>query len=385
MKNFQDVAATTLLAVIASVTALFGQGLFQSGSERRPTVQDILDSKQTKPKVQTYYLLASAAARKGEINEAMTTLNRGLALDPNDRHLLNLRAALYARIGRTNDAREEFSRVLSLYPGDNYARESLAVLNRTLRPRVQPNTPVAPPAQPDAPVMQTTSAAPATSTSEPEKILHAEFFDQMAEKQRCFQTMTSLKHGHAALVKDDSSMAETLDLEKLVAGRYLPVTPLCPAAGTFSWSGNGPVCSKHGGYDALESEVKTVFTEFNKGMIAKTGRNFNEALRAFDQVLILFPRWGEAHFQMADTLYRMGESKSAIARARECLKITPSNIDAKMLLSNLFFKTGQNEAALKLLDDVAASSEGNIYTLSARSLASAIRAGKSYYQIFPPQ
>ena len=124
--------------------------------------------------------------------------------------------------------------------------------------------------------------------------------------------------------------------------------------------------------------------DFNRGMVAKLSRNYRDALQAFDQVVILFPKWAEAHFQLGDTLFRLGEDQAAIVRLRECLKITPDNLDAKLLLANAYFKVGQKEPALKLLEEVAENTKGSVYGLAARSIATSIKAGRSYYQVFPP-
>jgi hypothetical protein len=55
-----------------------------------------------------------------------------------------------------------------------------------------------------------------------------------------------------------------------------------------------------------------------------------------------------------------------------------------LLLANLYFKKGQKNAALDLLDKVATKQKGTVYGLSARSIAKSIRSGRNYYQIFPP-
>jgi tetratricopeptide (TPR) repeat protein len=117
---------------------------------------------------------------------------------------------------------------------------------------------------------------------------------------------------------------------------------------------------------------------------SKLSRNYLDALRSFEQVVVLYPRWAEAHFQLGDTLFRLGETDTAITALRNCLKHQPGNTDAQLLLANLYFKKGQKDAALKLLDEVSAKQKGTVYGLAARSIASSIRSGRNYYQIFPP-
>ena len=53
-------------------------------------------------------------------------------------------------------------------------------------------------------------------------------------------------------------------------------------------------------------------------------------------------------------------------------------------MANLYFKKGQKQAALTILDKISNSQKGTVYGLSARSVAKSIRSGRSYYEIFPP-
>jgi tetratricopeptide (TPR) repeat protein len=119
-------------------------------------------------------------------------------------------------------------------------------------------------------------------------------------------------------------------------------------------------------------------------MRSKLSRNYLDALKSFEQVVILYPRWAEAHYQLADTLFRLGETDPSVSALRNCLKYDPGNLDARLLLANLYFKKGQKDAALKILDDVTEKHRGTVYGLSARSVAASIRSGRNYYQIFPP-
>ena len=135
---------------------------------------------------------------------------------------------------------------------------------------------------------------------------------------------------------------------------------------------------------ALDAEVTSVFKEFNAGLRAKLSRNYLDALKAFEQVVILYPLWAEAHYQLGDTLFRLGEVDPALKSLRNCLKHDPNNLDAQLLMANLYFKKGQKQAALTILDKISNSQKGTVYGLSSRSVANSIRSGRSYYEIFPP-
>jgi tetratricopeptide (TPR) repeat protein len=365
------------------------QSSFSHIGEARGSAGDLLESSLNRPRADTYYLLALAEARKGNIDKAFRAIATGLAIEPVNLKLLNLRAALWARQGRNEEARREFRRILAIAPDDSYARESLRTLERELKPRiaVEPGLRTAPPAAPNAPVAPVAEPSPAGSGSATAevKLLKAEYFEEMGDKKRCLSNLSSLLRGQAAFALANPEKKDTFDLGGLVSGRHLPATPICPKGGVYTWDGGAPKCAVHGSQKDLDAEVNTVFADFNKGMTAKIGRNYQEALRAFDQVVILFPLWGEAHFQLADTLARMGSDQAAIERARTCLRHSPGNIDAKLLLANLYFKTGQKDAALGLLDSVASEQANSVYGLASRSLAAAIRSGKSYLQVFPPQ
>jgi tetratricopeptide (TPR) repeat protein len=215
------------------------------------------------------------------------------------------------------------------------------------------------------------------------KVLESSYFDQIKNKQQCYYAMASLKRAYesylASSPKDKSFSPTTL-----VSSGFLTSIPLCPESGEYSYADADVVCSKHGRQSEVGAEVTTVFTEFNRGMRAKLSRNYLDALKAFEQVVILYPRWAEAHYQLADTLLRLGETEPAIVALRNCLKHQPENLDAQLLLANLYFKKGQKNPALSLLDQIAEKHKGTVYGLSARSIAGSIRSGRNYYQIFPP-
>ena len=180
--------------------------------------------------------------------------------------------------------------------------------------------------------------------------------------------------------KDKSNFS----LTNLVNDRYLTSAPVCPKGGFYSWNGNDVNCSKHGNFIELDAEVANVFKEYNTGLRAKLSRNYMDALKSFEQVVVLYPLWAEAHYQLGDTLFRLGETDSAIKSLRTCLKHDSDNLDAQLFLANLYFKKGQKQAALSILDRISSSKKGTVYGFSARSVAKSIRSGKSYYEIFPP-
>lgn len=385
-------AAGLLLLALAGhgVTAL-EQPQFEDPAKRQATLREILTGQQARPRADTYYLMALQAARKGEDQEALRAVETGLTIEPQSIKLRNLRAALWARTGRRGEAIAEFRRILAAVPDDTYAKESLrALLPRPVAPlitsRIKAPARQAPPVSPvsgpsDAKAGGSSREASAESQT---KILGSEYFEQAKQKQRCEQVMSSIKHAQDIYAQDHKEAKGKYDPKALIDAKLLAAVPSCPDGGIFEWAGDGPTCSKHGSFATVQAEVKTVFADFNRAMQAKLGRNYPEALKGFEQVVIAYPRWAEAHFQLGDTLFRTGEDRQAIERLRTSLQLTPGNPDASLLLANLYFKIGHKEAALKLLDGVSKKLPGTVYGLAARSIAGSIRAGRNYYQIFPP-
>ncbi|HEY9068626.1 MAG TPA: tetratricopeptide repeat protein [Candidatus Ozemobacteraceae bacterium] len=392
MKNLRFSAATLLLLLAGTTIPASAQSSFQDIAVRDGSARDIMAGRQARPRADTYYLMGLQAARKGEDLEALRAVETGLQIEPQSIKLRNLRAALWARTGRRNEAIEEFKRILATVPDDTYARESLrALLPRpTVAPVVKSQVRVPPrESAPTAPVKVATDVSPAQTASgaqavAAQPVLDTGYFAQAKQKQRCEQVMASLKQAQDAYVKGHPDAKGKYDPKLLVDARLLSAVPVCPEGGSFDWSGDGPTCSKHGSFSTVQAEVKTVFSDFNRAMQAKLGRNYPEALKGFEQVVIAYPRWAEAHFQLGDTLFRTGEDSRAIDRLRTCLKLEPGNPDATLLLANLYFKTGHKETALKLLDSVSKKMPGTVYGLAARSIAGSIRSGRNYYQIFPP-
>lgn len=372
---------TAVLFVMALCSASNAQDFQPPGSEI--TVRDLLEGHKRAPRSDTYYLMALSEARKNNIEEAEKAIQTGLQLNPRNTRLMNLKAALLARQGRLAEARSIFITVLQLDPEDRYARTSLNSVERTLQPErralpllTRQSQPTAKDA-PEAPVM----VKPAPTEK---KVLEASYFIEIKDKQECYHSMSSIKRAQTSFIGANPARKSEFSLTTLVAEKFLTAVPVCPNAGEYSWKSDDVECSKHGSSSSAGAEVTNVFSEFNNGMRSKLSRNYLDALKSFEQVVILYPRWAEAHFQLADTLFRLGETDPAVSSLRNCLKYEPGNLDARLLLANLYFKKGQKDAALQILDDVTEKHRGTVYGLAARSVAASIRSGRNYYQIFPP-
>ncbi|EKD84076.1 MAG: hypothetical protein ACD_39C00261G0002 [uncultured bacterium] len=347
------------------------------------SVRDLLEGHKRAPRSDTYYLMALSEARKNNIEAAEKAIQTGLQLNPRNTRLMNLRAALLARQGRLAEARSIFITVLQLDPEDRYARTSLNSVERILQPerRALPvltrKAGSAAKDAPEAPVM----VKPAPTEK---KILEASYFIEIKDKQDCYHSMSAIKRAQTSFINANPARKTEFSLTALVAEKFLTAAPVCPNGGTYTWKSDDVECDKHGSSSAAGAEVTNVFSEFNNGMRSKLSRNYLDALKSFEQVVILYPRWSEAHFQLADTLFRLGETDTAMSALRNCLKYDSGNLDAQLLLANLYFKKGQKDAALKILDEVTEKHRGTVYGLAARSVASSIRSGRNYYQIFPP-
>jgi len=389
----RSAAAGTLLSMLICAAPGAGEQLsFQDMAVRDASVRDIMTGSQARPRADTYYLMGLQAARKGEDQDALRAVETGLTIEPQNLKLRNLRAALWARTGRRGEAIAEFRRILAAVPDDTYAKESL----RALLPR--PVAPVVATSQVKKPARETAPTAPVVvqtgkkdgdkskdlAAASQTRLLDSGYFEQARQKQQCEQVMASIKRAQDAYVQEHKDAKGKYDPKLLVDAKLLTAAPTCPEGGSFEWAGDGPTCSKHGAFATVQAEVKTVFADFNKAMQAKLGRSYPEALKGFEQVVIAYPRWSEAHFQLGDTLFRIGEDRQAIDRLRTCLQLDPGNPDASLLLANLYFKIGHKEASLKLLDSITKKLPGTVYGLAARSIAGSIRAGRNYYQIFPP-
>ena len=346
------------------------------------SVRDLLEGHKRAPRSDTYYLMALSEARKNNIEAAEKAIRTGLQINPRNTRLMNLQGALLARQGKLAEARRIFLTVLQLDPDDDYANNSLRMVERTLQPtrRIEPTVRQTQTPAPDAPATPVVVKPVQTET----KVLEASYFVEMKAKQQCYHGMSMLKRAQEALGAANPKRKDEFSTTELVRDGYLTSSPICPSSGVYSWKSADVECSAHGSSTSLGAEVNNVFGEFNNGMRAKLSRNYLDALKSFEQVVVLYPRWAEAHFQMADTLFRLGETDPAIASLRTSLRHDPGNLDAQLLLANLYFKKGQKDAALNILDKVSEGHKGTVYGLAARSIAGSIRSGRNYYQIFPP-
>jgi tetratricopeptide (TPR) repeat protein len=369
-----------VLGLAATNTAARAQ--FSEELQSDVSVRDLLEGYERNPKADTYYLMALSEARKNNIEAAEKAIKTGLTINPRNTRLLNLQGAIRARQGKLVEARRIFLNVLQLNPDDDYAQASLSSVERILQPRQRQVQVIN---QPQKPVEENAPASPVMvkPVQVEKKVLEASYFRQIKQKQQCYHAMASLKRSYESYLASNPKTKEFSPTEMVSAG-FLTSVPLCPESGTYSYEDSDIVCSKHGKQSEIGAEVTTVFTDFNRGMRAKLSRNYLDALKAFEQVVVLYPRWAEAHYQLADTLFRLGETEPAILSLRNCLKHEPDNLDAQLLLANLYFKKGQKASALEILDRLANKHKGTVYGLSARSIARSIRSGRNYYQIFPP-
>ncbi|MBU1107607.1 MAG: tetratricopeptide repeat protein [Candidatus Riflebacteria bacterium] len=371
--------ATLILMLLCSNSS--AQDFQPPGSD--VSVRDLLEGHNRAPRADTYYLMALSEAQKNNIEAAEKAIRTGLQINPRNTRLMNLKAALLARQGRLAEARGLFLTVLQLDPEDRYARTSLNSVERILQPERRSISILAKPLPkgsseaPDAPVLVKT-------TPTEQKVLEASYFNEVKDKQQCYHGMSAIKRAQESFISANPARKSEFSLTELVGEKFLAAAPVCPTGGIYAWKDADIECSKHGTSSAAGAEVTNVFSEFNSGMRSKLSRNYLDALKSFEQVVILYPRWAEAHFQLGDTLFRLGETDTAMNELRNCLKYEQNNLDAKLLLANLYFKKGQKEAALKILDEVTEKHRGTIYGLAARSVAASIRSGRNYYQIFPP-
>lgn len=356
---------------------------FSDDTKSDVSVRDLLEGHKRSPKADTYYLMALAEARKNNIEAAEKAITTGLSINPRNTRLIGLKGAIRARQGRLAEARRLFLNVLQLDPEDRYAEASLRSVERILQP--QRNQPTVTNPKPQGKPQESSPAAPVLvkSVEVEKKVLESSYFDQIKNKQQCYYAMASLKRAYESYLAS-SPKSKDFSPTTLVSSGFLTSIPLCPASGNYSYADADVSCTIHGRQSEVGAEVTTVFTDFNRGMRAKLSRNYLDALKAFEQVVILYPRWAEAHYQLADTLFRLGETDPAIVSLRNCLKYQPDNLDAQLLLANLYFKKGQKNPALEILDRLAEKNKGSVYGLSARSIAGSIRSGRNYYQIFPP-
>jgi tetratricopeptide (TPR) repeat protein len=368
-------------------SGLTGAQQIQSFAVRDQSVRDVLQGRLNRPRADTFYLLALSNANKGNTPEARRNLGIGLNIEPRNVQLLNLKAAMLAREGKTDEAVRVFQTVLDIAPENEYARASLRWLDV---PKPAPPPKVNPQAAreivPTKPMAIKESAPDsAGGAGSAEKSYSKGFFADLQEKQRCFHALNAIKRAQDNLAASQPDKKGTLDLGLLVSEKLLPASPICPRSGTYSWTESGPECSKHGSFDQLEPEIKTVFADFNEGMRAKFLRNYPDARGFFTKVVSLYPNWAEAHYQLADSCFRQGKDKEAISSLNHCLKLEGTHLDAQLMLANLQFKTGNKNGALKTLEIVLKRAPDSIHSLSARSLSAAIKSGKNYYSIFPPE
>ncbi|MBN8503825.1 MAG: type IV pilus biogenesis/stability protein PilW [Burkholderiales bacterium] len=103
------------LALLLSLTVLAGCAT-QTVRDNEPRTE--FDASQAEKRAATRVELAAGYFARGQHTIALDELKQALALQPNSRDALNLRALVLAAMGDTAAAEESFRRLLSIYPGD---------------------------------------------------------------------------------------------------------------------------------------------------------------------------------------------------------------------------------------------------------------------------
>lgn len=373
------------------ICSCFAQPSFPNIAERSTTVTDILRQHQSNPKADTYYLLALAAARKNNFNEAFKNIQIGLSNNPNHIQLLSLRAALWAKTGKLSEAFQEFKRLSLISPNDEYIKYSLQELQRYLEPKISPSLKTSSQSISKSSKnalnnnfsIQSSSKQFIQQSNSDKKILSSDYFIKLNAKKTCCLNMGQINKAILNLKSIDPKK-NIRDIKDLINEGHLQTIPVCPENGKYSLNKDLVCCSIHGDIVTLEAEITTVYSDFNKAIQSKFAKNYVSALKSFEHVCSIYPNWAEAHYQRADTLFRLGQDQQALDAIKTCLKIDPQNIDAKMLLAHILYKIGNIKDATQILKQIEATEQDSVYGMSVKALLKAIKAGKSYYEVFPP-
>ena len=78
----------------------------------------------------------------------------------------------------------------------------------------------------------------------------------------------------------------------------------------------------------MHEKGEEAFSELSMGTAALEKRNYDEALRLFQNTLTRYPGWAEAMNKVATTLYLMGSPRDSMAFCREVLKQKPHHFGA---------------------------------------------------------
>lgn len=109
-------------------------------------------------------------------------------------------------------------------------------------------------------------------------------------------------------------------------------------------------------YDILDRDPDNIYAHINLGKMYAEMQDFKNAIKMFRKVHELNPRDATACFMLGELLSKSGDpTEEAISILKEGLTIKPNYFDGRILLGNLFLKTGdldhaiqQFEIALKL-------------------------------------
>ncbi len=100
---------------------------------------------------------------------------------------------------------------------------------------------------------------------------------------------------------------------------------------------------------------------FKKGIVYSNLQNYQEALNAFSEALLLEPNSVEILSEMADNLATLGNQQDAEEFYKKAIQIDPENLTLKAKLGRVYINQKKMNAAYGIFSEIYAIDSSNVY------------------------
>ena len=246
-------------------------------------------------------LLGQAYIRAEDWDNAATTYTKALVLDPEDADLLRETARALLISGRLEDAARRYEELIALEPNDPIAHLRLGQIER-------------------------------------QRMNFETARDHLEEANRLVPNSPEIQFDMALLERDEGNFEESLtQLKQLLEDTQRP----------------------NGRYTEGERGNRRIFLT-NVALLQTRLETFDDAVDTFDQMKDLTSnRDGTIESYIVETYQTAGQLDRALQFCNEALDVFPANPQLRLQRADLIAEQGRVEAALELLQAMAAAEENN--------------------------
>jgi len=317
--------------------------------------------------------LGKLLLKRGDVQTAVTHLERAMALDPQNATPAYLLAQAYRRVGQIDRARDLLARVSTLNAqerGDDPDADLRPLMFRIIRENRPATT-----ARPERAADLAAACAAAGDLDGAIERLREAVRSSPADQDIRYQLSATLwnRHQRATRRRQPADLVEAVELVKealarqpdrahyhLLLGHLLAEQQLYPAAIEHLRKAGDPynlgvALRLAGDVDAaaaqfraaVEADPAHALARRSLGLLLRQNGDLKAASTELRRAASDMPDDAQGRFLLGGVLLRLGDAVGAVAELREAIRLNPALIEARATLAQALAKTGHQDEALQ--------------------------------------